>query len=341
MQSARWARAKAQSGRPVHPFWVSSVHGSGAVVVVIQPFSRDYVFGYVPWGPDVPVPPDAQGLFLEELAETLRPRLPEEVLFLRFDLPWRSPFDLEVQEDEGERHFEPVALPPAWVRSMRMNFGTHEHNLHKAPTDVQPTDTVLIDLDRAPTERLAAMKPKTRYNVRLAERRGVTVREDGPAGLEEWYEIYRTTMERAGTTVHDRGHFERLLSVPDDGEVGIHLLTARYEGRALAGLVLAVAGDYALYLYGASGDRERRRMPTYLLQWEAMRYARELGAHTYDLFGVPSDTSPGNPMHGLLRFKVGFGGHVVTRRGCWDYPFDPAEYEAVSGQELGAPGYHG
>jgi lipid II:glycine glycyltransferase (peptidoglycan interpeptide bridge formation enzyme) len=158
-------------------------------------------------------------------------------------------------------------------------------------------------------------------------------------------------MARSGTCVHDKAHFENLFATKAEGDVGIHLLMARAagsaraagagRGRALAGLILAVAGDYAVYLYGASSTAERWRMSTYLLQWEAISLARELGAGTYDLFGVPSDTSPGHPMHGLLRYKTGFGGRLITRRGCWDYPLNTEVYDAVSGQELAAPGYHG
>ncbi|NBC30557.1 MAG: peptidoglycan bridge formation glycyltransferase FemA/FemB family protein [Spirochaetes bacterium] len=347
MQSARWARAKQKRGREVRPFWVSSIHGAGSAVVILQPFSAQYRLGYLPWGPDLRVPAPSQGPVLEELAEELRRQLPDDILFLRFDLPWRSPFDLEAQAEEGEHREEPVELPPPWVRALRMNFDTQEHALRKAPTDVQPADTVLIDLQKSNAELLADMRAKTRYNLRLAGRRGVVVEQDGVSALEEWYELYRETMARSGTSLHDPAHFHGLLTTPPDGRVGIHLLMARTgageaaPGHRLAGLILAVAGDYAVYLYGASGGRERWRMPTYLLQWKAMQLARNLGAKTYDLFGVPSDSSPGHPMHGLLRYKTGFGGHLITRRGCWDYPLNAEIYDAVSGQELAAPGYHG
>jgi lipid II:glycine glycyltransferase (peptidoglycan interpeptide bridge formation enzyme) len=345
MQSARWARTKERRGREVYPFWVGSRHGEGPAVVILQPFSAEYRLGYLPWGPDLRVPAASQGPFLEELAEELRGELPEDLLFLRFDLPWRSPFDVETQAEEGEHHEKPVELPPPWVRALRMNFDTRQHALRKAPTDVQPADTVLIDLNKSNEELLADMRAKTRYNVRLAGRRGVEVREEDASALAEWYELYRETMARSGTSLHDMAHFRNLFATRPDGEVGIHLLMARAagtgRGRALAGLILAVAGDYAVYLYGASSTTERWRMPTYLLQWEAITVARELGARTYDLFGVPSDTSPGHPMHGLLRYKTGFGGRLITRRGCWDYPLNAEVYDAVSGQELAAPGYHG
>jgi lipid II:glycine glycyltransferase (peptidoglycan interpeptide bridge formation enzyme) len=342
MQSAKWARTKRRRGRDVRAFRLRGRLGAGAAVVVLQRLSDAYRMAYLPWGPDLTAPPEQQGLVLEESAEALRAQLPEDVLFLRFDLPWRSPFDVEAAEEgvDPQDRGAPVSLPPAWVRSMRLNFGTAEHNLRKAPTDMQPTDTVLIDLTESEERILARMRGKTRYNIRLAGRRNVVVREEGLAALPEWQELYRRTMERAGTHLHDPEHFESILRTPDDRETGVHLLTARVEGRAVAGLILAVSGDYAVYLYGASGDEERRRMPTYLLQWEAMTLARARGARVYDMFGIPSDPSPAHPMHGLLRFKTGFGGSIVTRRGCWDYPLEPVAYEQLVGQESAAPGYH-
>mgnify|MGYP006299610841 FL=1 len=287
MQSARWARAKRRQGAEVRPFWLRSRFGEGSVLVVLQGYTETHRAAYLPWGPDLDVPADEQGAFLEELSEQLRRRLPDDLAFLRFDLPWRSPFDREAQEEEGPRQMQPVALPPAWIRSTRLNFGTSRHKLRKAPTDLQPTDTVLIDLTLPDAELLARMRPKTRYNLRLAARRGVEVREEGTESLPEWYGLYRQTMARSNTTLHDYRHFAGLFCLPNDREVGLHLLMARHQGEAIAGIILAIAGDYAVYLYGASGNAGRRHMPTYLLQWEGMTLARRLGADRYDLFGVP------------------------------------------------------
>jgi len=159
-------------------------------------------------------------------------------------------------------------------------------------------------------------------------------------------------MKRHGKPVHDKYHFQRFLEAAaqfphatvQPGEPvhnhNVRLLMAERGGKPLAGMILAVSGDYAVYLYGASSGTHTAAMPAYLLQWEAMQTSRTLGAARYDMFGVPPDRRVGHPMHGLLRFKEGFGGDHVARRGCWDYPFDEARYHALAVREAADGGYH-
>ena len=233
-----------------------------------------------------------------------------------------------------------------------MNFGTRYHRLRKAPTNVRPVDTLVVDLARNDDALLARMKPKTRYNINLARRRDVRVYPTSPHRLGEWFQMYRETMERHGKTVHAYEHFAQFFEAAQQTRVAavrpgeplrrhnIRLMLAEQEGLPLAGLVLAVSGPYAIYLYGASAALRRNAMPTYLLQWKAMQTARHLGARTYDMFGVPPDRHAGHPMHGLLRFKEGFGGRHITRRGCWDYPLDEQQYQVFAGREAADGGYH-
>jgi lipid II:glycine glycyltransferase (peptidoglycan interpeptide bridge formation enzyme) len=103
-------------------------------------------------------------------------------------------------------------------------------------------------------------------------------------------------------------------------------LTARHEGELLAGIIVAVKGEGAWYLYGASSDRKRNLMPSYGLQWRAIQLAKERGCRFYDLFGIPPSDDPQHPMHGLFRFKTGFGGQVVNRLGCYDIALRPLSY---------------
>jgi lipid II:glycine glycyltransferase (peptidoglycan interpeptide bridge formation enzyme) len=169
------------------------------------------------------------------------------------------------------------------------------------------------------------------------------VREASVSELPIWYDLYRETMERKELTVHDYEYFRELFAAynePVSGRPGLHLLLAEKAGIPLAGLVLAVEDDYALYLYGASSSAERGAMAPYLLQWRALQIAKQAGSSWYDLFGIPPDRRPGHPMHGLLQFKRGFGGMEVVRRGCWDYPIQPERYRALRGQEISGPTYH-
>lgn len=337
LQSAVWGLAKRTDRVTPHAFWLAD---APPLLVLVYRVARDAVYAYVPWGPEPP-PPLRTGAYLEQLSRRLRPWLPEDCVFLRYDLPWWSPWS---DRDEGR--------PPISTRELEFNFGTEEHRLRKAPTDVQPADTLVVDLTRRGEAMLAHMKSKTRYNIRLARRRGVRVRVASPRELEEWYRLYAATMERHGKSVHGMYHFSRFLdaaaqfprSAVQPGEPvqdhNVRLLMAERAGTPLAGMILAVSGDYSLYLYGASSGTNTGAMPAYLLQWEAMQTSRRLGARRYDMFGIPSDRSRGHPMHGLLCFKEGFGGDHVARRGCWDYPFDESRYHALALREAAEGGYH-
>lgn len=337
LQSAVWGLAKRSDRVAPLSFQLSD---APPVLVLTYRVARDASYAYIPWGPE---PPEdlRTGIYLERLARKLQPHLPKDCVFLRYDLPWRSPW--------SDR---PEGRPPLATRELEFNFGTEEHRLRKAPTDVQPADTLVVDVRRDDDAVLHTMNSKTRYNIRLARRRGVRVRVASPRELPTWYRLYASTMKRHGKSVHERYHFGRFLQAAaqfpraavQPGEPvhdhNVRLLMAEKDGAPLAGMILAVSGHYALYLYGASSTVESRAMPTYLLQWEAMKASRSLGASQYDMFGVPSDRRSGHPMHGLLRFKTGFGGYHVARRGCWDFPFDDGRYHALALREAAEGGYH-
>jgi lipid II:glycine glycyltransferase (peptidoglycan interpeptide bridge formation enzyme) len=138
---------------------------------------------------------------------------------------------------------------------MRMNYDTVHWNLRKAPTDMLPPDTVLVDVGRDRDRILARMKPKTRYNIGLAHRKGVRIRDAGIDGLPQWYELYRQTVKRHQMTMNSIDYFEAAFKVYDrdcDSPARIHLLLAEAGDHPLAGIILAVSGKRATYLYGAS-----------------------------------------------------------------------------------------
>ena len=208
-----------------------------------------------------------------------------------------------------------------------------------SPQGVQPRRTLLVDLTGDPEEVLGRMKQKTRYNIRLAGRREVTVRRGSEEDLPAFYRLMEATGRRDGFAIHSQAYYEtahRLFVPPGQG----CLLLAEYGGQLLAGLVAfapggAAPGGTACYMYGASSDEERNRMPTYLLQWEAMLWAREQGCHAYDLWGVPDEeeatleaefTQRNDGLWGVYRFKRGFGGRLVRTAGAWDLVYAPLRY---------------
>ncbi|HNS51117.1 MAG TPA: peptidoglycan bridge formation glycyltransferase FemA/FemB family protein [Anaerolineae bacterium] len=227
-----------------------------------------------------------------------------------------------------------LKVEPNCEETPDLEGGLRAMGFRTSPQAVQPRRTILVDLEGSPEAVLERMKQKTRYNIRLAERKGVTVRSGSEADLPAFYRMMGVTAERDRFDVHSEAYYaaaHRLLVQAGRGE----LLLAEHEGRLLAGVVAMAFGDTACYMYGASSDEGRNLMPTYLLQWEAMRWAQEQGYRWYDLWGVPdedeavleaqfADRSDG--LWGVYRFKRGFGGRLVRTAGAWDLIYAPVRY---------------
>jgi lipid II:glycine glycyltransferase (peptidoglycan interpeptide bridge formation enzyme) len=199
------------------------------------------------------------------------------------------------------------------------------HGCVPSPDTIQPPRTIVIDLRPTEESILAAMKQKTRYNIRLAEKKGVTVREGTAADLPVFNRLMQVTGERDSFGIHQPQYYRAAheLFAPRDAALWL----AEYEGRPLAGVMVFAWGDSAAYLYGASSDEERQRMPAYAAQWAAMRWAKARGCASYDLWGVPdaeeeeleaSFTDREDGLWPVYRFKRGFGGEVKRTVGAAD-----------------------
>jgi peptidoglycan pentaglycine glycine transferase (the first glycine) len=184
---------------------------------------------------------------------------------------------------------------------------------------IQFKNTVLVDLAADEAGLLAAMKPKTRYNIGLAGRRGVEIHAGGEPDLPAFYYLYRETARRDGFLIRPPAYY---LDVWTQFLLNgwARLLLAEVDGEVVAGLMLFLFGRTAWYMYGASSDRQRHLMPNALLQWEAIRVARRLGCAWYDMWGAPDRFDEGDAMWGVYRFKTGFGGETVRGIGAFDYP---------------------
>lgn len=305
LQSGFWGSFKAGFGWSAAPFRGTWNGVPFTLLALSRRLAGGFSFSYVPFGPQMD-PGERRMELLEDLTRALGERLPAGTVFLRYDLPWEP---LPGASD---------AAPPA------PSIGPAPSPLiRKARHDIQPPCTVVLDLGPDPEALLAAMKPKTRYNIKLAAKKGVEVREGGDADMESWYALCRETAERDGIAVHGldyyRGLFEASRRYGPAAPV-VKLLLARHEGDLLAGNVVLFHGPSAVYLYGASSGVKRNLMPAYALQWEAIRMAREAGCRSYDFYGIPPRADEGHPMFGLYQFKTGFGGRIVNRLGCWDAP---------------------
>jgi len=196
---------------------------------------------------------------------------------------------------------------------------------------IQPRSTILVDLAPDEDDILKAMKSKTRYNIRLAARKGVTVRMGTVDDIDVFYALMTETGERDEFGVHTAAYYKRSFELFDArGQVGLFL--AEYEGEPLAGILAFVVGKKAWYISGASSNRHRNLMPAYAVQWAAMQWAKSLGCRVYDLWGIPDAdkatleaefTERSDELWGVYRFKRGFGGQVVRYVGLWERALTP------------------
>ncbi|MGM0787100.1 MAG: lipid II:glycine glycyltransferase FemX [Thermodesulfobacteriota bacterium] len=342
-QTAYWGRLKKQQGRQARAFDIEAGKQQtyqGDMLVVIRSIGPERCMAYVPFGPELLPEGTRRGPWLEKLSEELRPGLPENCLFIRYDLPWQSPWVHEPDRYTADNQWK--GAPKARVQEMRMNFDTEHWNLRKAPTDLLPPDTVMVDVRPERDRILKRMKSKTRYNIRLAAKKGVRVYDAGIEGLPAWYELYRRTAARHAMSLNDLQYFESVFRVRSrdvDSPASVHLLLAESGGSPLAGIILAISGTRATYLYGASSWDHRNLMAPYAVQWEAICRAHKAGCSEYDLFGVSPTPDPAHPMYGLYRFKAGFGGFMLHRHGCWDYPLDEEAYEVYRTSEMAGNGF--
>jgi len=229
---------------------------------------------------------------------------------------------------------------PAFETYLHDNF-----SLRLSSETVQPRSTIRVDLTASPEKMLERMKPKTRYNIRLAERRGVKCRmaEAGvPADFARFYQLMETTGQRDQFGIHSaeyyRDAWETFAASSGSGNAALWL--AEFEGQLVAGVMAFSFGKEAAYLYGASSDEHRREMPTYLLQWQAMQWAKAQGAQYYDFWGIPDEVGTGDEgehaelenknvrdgLWGVYRFKQGFGGDIVRYAGSFDLVYNRPMY---------------
>ncbi len=221
-----------------------------------------------------------------------------------------------------------------------------DFNFRLSTETVQPRSTIRVDLSGSTEKILERMKPKTRYNIRLAERRGVICRKadtSSPADFDKFYNLMQTTGQRDQFGVHSADYYRDVWRIfaaaPPNGGKGA-LWLAEFDNTIVAGVMIFTFGAESAYLYGASSDEHRREMPTYLLQWAAMQWAKEQGAQFYDFWGIPDEVGAGEEtehseaenknvrdgLWGVYRFKQGFGGEVIRYAGAYDLVYNRPMY---------------
>lgn len=307
LQGSGWGNLRADQGWRVQRIAVRD--GSGAMVAGAQVLARRSPLGPVAYVPRGPV---------------CRPGHPA----------WSTLLDAVASA--GGRHAVAVRLEPGWPDSLEVRAWLMDQGLRPSEA-VQPPTTVLVDLAPAEATLLAGMKQKWRYNIRLAERHGVRVRLGAAEDLPLLGELMAATARRDAFHARPAGYYAAVWHALQPHS---RLYLAEWSGRALAASLVVHHGPAATYLYGASSDHERQRMPNHLLQWEAMRRAKAEGLLRYDFWGVPDalgvaagqgrdpDSVPvgRDGLWGVWGFKRGFGGTVWRAVGSWDMILAPRRY---------------
>jgi lipid II:glycine glycyltransferase (peptidoglycan interpeptide bridge formation enzyme) len=183
---------------------------------------------------------------------------------------------------------------------------------------IQFRNTMLVDLTRSEHELLAAMKPKTRYNVRLAQKKGVEVRTGDMNDLDQLYQLYAETAQRDGFIIRPIDYYRDAWGSFICSGLALPLIAA-VDGQAVAGLILFRFADRAWYMYGMSSGLHREKMPNHLLQWEGMRWAKAQGCTVYDLWGAPDELNERDSLWGVYKFKEGLGADFAPHAGAHDF----------------------
>ena len=195
-----------------------------------------------------------------------------------------------------------------------------------SPEQIQFKNSAIIDLRPGEEAMLAGMKQKTRYNVRLAQKKGMTIRLAEMEDLHNLYKMYVETSVRDGFVIRNEAYYLNVWRTFIQAGLCKGII-AEVDGEHVAGIISFYFGGRSWYLYGMSKDVHREKMPNYLLQWEAMRMMKAAGCEAYDLWGAPDVFDETDDMWGVFRFKEGLGGKVIRTIGAWDYAPDPFIYK--------------
>lgn len=204
-----------------------------------------------------------------------------------------------------------------------------EKGFRKAFEEIQPEYRQWVDLAPEEEQILAQMKEKGRYNIRLAQRRGVVVKKSDQ--IDEFYDLFRQTAARDGFQIRPRAYFVKLWRLLQENNYG-ELLVAYWQNQPVAAEIVTYFDSIASYLYGASGNAYREVMAPYLLHWEAIKEAKRRNCQIYDLLAIspfsekPKAESGKHKYAGITRFKEQFGGRKVQLLGSYDLVFRPFWY---------------
>jgi len=175
---------------------------------------------------------------------------------------------------------------------------------------IQPRYVFRLNVkDKTEEELMKSFHEKTRYNIRLAGRKGVTIRDGGREDLKDFHKIMQETGNRDDFLIRPLEYFEKMYDCL--GKEHLRVIMADYEGQPISGAIAILYGNKVWYLYGASSNKNRNVMPNYLVQWEMIKWAVENKCDVYDFRGVSGHVDENHPQYGIYKFKKGFNGDFV------------------------------
>jgi len=290
LQSWQWGEFQKSCQRPV---WRLAVKDGNNILLAVQvvkydlPFSKSYL--YCPRGPV-----GKYKIALKKLLQYIKMiAKKEKAIFLRVD--------------------------PEVASQTELAKALQSSGFKLAKKQVQPQDTLTLDLARSEDKLLADMHHKARYNIRLAKRRGVTIRQSiDPRDVDTFFNLMKETTSRDQFSAHRPDYYQKQVEILGQ-ENFLKLFLAEHEGRAIAAAVVSFFGHKAVYLHGASSYKYRKLMAPHLVQWAAIKEAQERECNWYDFNGIaPSSADEDHPWAGVTRFKRGFGGQEKNWVGTLD-----------------------
>lgn len=302
MQSFFWAEFKQRTGWDTFKIGIEEAGKLiGGAVIMKFSFSPTINFLYLPEGPIFN--------FESPRAEKIFHTLMSEIDVIA---------DLSGTQRTSHIRIEPRA-------SQHLDF---LKKFRKAPYNLEPRDTMLVDLTKSKETISASMKPKGRYNIHIAEREGITVSCEDPSTehVDDFFQIYKETTSRNKIESKDKRYFQTLFDHLKDGSHA-KLFFAHSKKNILATALVIFFGDRATYFFGASSNAQRNKMAPYKLHWEIIQYAKKMGYRFYDFWGVsPQDANDSHGWLGITKFKQKFGGSRKTFIGAYDFIYNEALY---------------
>lgn len=307
LQSWQWGEFKSRYGWSARRLLWAKDDGPLAAAQVLKRSAGPFSILYVPKGPGLDwANTELAAAVLADL-ESLARR--ERALFIKID----PEINLRTRAQILDAHnpANPFRIPSSFFLSN---------------SQVQFKNTVWIDLNRSEDDLIASFKQKTRYNIRLAERRGVIIRAPSPDNmpLDVVYRLYAETSVRDGFVIRHADYYRdawgSFIQAGNAQPFIAEIPSASTASAAIAAIIVFRFARRALYMYGmSSSGQHREKMPNHLLQWTAIRWAKAQGCTIYDFWGAPDIFDESDPLYGVWKFKEGFNGEIIRTPGALDY----------------------